>query len=106
MGSLLTVVGCGMLRDLLAQRIPVILQKDIYALSGLVGALLLWLLMKSGVGSLPSMAVSLCLVIGIRMMSAVYQIRWTDGRRGGFFRILSARFTIAEEIMASGSCLR
>jgi len=74
MGTLLTAVGGGMMRDLLAQRIPVVLRKDIYALACLAGALLLWGMMKAG-NALVSMGVALCLVIGIRMVSAVYQLQ-------------------------------
>ena len=75
MGTLLTAIGGGMLRDLLAQRIPVILRRDIYALAGLAGALLLWVLLKAGCNPLLAMGVSLFVIVGIRMVSVVYQLQ-------------------------------
>ena len=39
--ALLTAVGGGMLRDLMAQRVPVVLRMDVYAVASLAGA---WLM--------------------------------------------------------------
>jgi len=75
MGTLLTAIGGGMLRDLLAQRIPVILRKDIYALAGLAGALMLWPMLKAGINNLLAMIFSLCFIVGIRMISVYYQLQ-------------------------------
>ena len=75
MGALLTGIGGGMLRDMLAQRIPVILRRDIYALAGLAGALVLWYMLLFGLNELLAMAVSLSLVVSIRMVSAKYQLQ-------------------------------
>ncbi len=74
MGSLLTGIGGGMLRDILAQRIPVILRKDIYALAGLSGALVLWVMLSIGLSEILAMMISLSLVVGIRMISVKYQL--------------------------------
>ncbi len=75
MGTLLTGIGGGMLRDLMAQRIPVILRRDIYALAGLAGALMLWFMLKVGMNSLFATVFSLCLIVGIRMISVAYQLQ-------------------------------
>ena len=70
MGSVLTGIGGGMLRDILAQRIPVILRRDIYAVAGLVGALGLWFLLGTGMHAILAMAIALAVIVGIRMVSA------------------------------------
>jgi uncharacterized membrane protein YeiH len=74
LGSLLTAIGGGMLRDLMAQRIPVILRRDIYALAGLAGALLLYAMLRVQFNVILSMSLSLCLIVGIRMVSTIYQL--------------------------------
>lgn len=74
MGSVLTGIGGGMLRDMLAQRIPVILRRDVYAVAGLVGALGLWFLLGTGMHAILAMAIALAVIVGIRMVSAKYQL--------------------------------
>lgn len=73
-GTLITGVGGGMIRDVLAHRIPVILRKDIYAVAGLIGAIVLWCSWNVWPQS-ASIAVSICLIVGVRMGSLKWHIQ-------------------------------
>ena len=42
--AVITAVGGGMLRDILAQRVPVIFRRDIYALAAFAGVICMWFL--------------------------------------------------------------
>lgn len=67
----LTGVGGGVLRDLLAQEVPYIFVKHIYACASLIGAALcagLW----QYTGSMPAMIVGMLAVILIRVLAAHY----------------------------------
>lgn len=66
----LTGVGGGVLRDLLAQEVPYIFVKHVYACASLAGAALcagLWRF-----GSVPAMLVGMAAVVVIRMLAAHY----------------------------------
>ena len=68
----LTAVGGGTLRDVLADRIPDIFLKHIYAVAAIAGALLLTL--TRPLGDNPSMILGFSLVIALRCLAAHY--RW------------------------------
>ena len=71
--GVITGVGGGVIRDLLAGNTPYIFVKHIYATASLAGALLcvaLW----SRLGSLPAMLAGAALIVVIRFLSAYY--RW------------------------------
>jgi len=71
--GVITSVGGGVIRDLLAGNTPYIFVKHIYATASLAGALLcvaLW----SRLGSLPAMLAGAALIVVIRFLSAYY--RW------------------------------
>ena len=64
----ITGVGCGVLRDLLAQEVPYIFVKHIYACASLAGAALcagLWRF-----GSMPAMLAGIAAVVIIRVLAA------------------------------------
>lgn len=64
----ITGVGGGVLRDILAQRIPVILRREIYALAAIAGALFLWFTYPI-LGETLSMYLSLILILVVRLVS-------------------------------------
>ncbi len=69
--GVLTGVGGGMLRDMMANMMPYIFIKHIYAVASLAGALLFVLLYPS-IGRLGSMMAGAALVIMIRYLAAHY----------------------------------
>ena len=68
--TVITAVGGGVIRDLLVQRVPVILRKEIYASAALVGSLVLWGLYPL-IGMTLSTYISLAVVFIVRMYSVV-----------------------------------
>ncbi len=71
--GVVTGVGGGVLRDMMAGTIPYIFVKHIYALASLAGSLACSLLWKP-LGELPAMLTGVCLVMLIRIFSAWF--RW------------------------------
>lgn len=76
----LTGIGGGMLRDVLAGDVPVVLRAEIYALASLAGAVLLWELLMLGVREPAAIAAAAGLTILIRMLSMARG--WRLPRRG------------------------
>lgn len=73
--GMLTAIGGGLARDLLTGEIPVVLQRDIYAVAALGGAILVTILRESGVVDPLTMTASALLVTGVRLV-ALYR-RWS-----------------------------
>jgi uncharacterized membrane protein YeiH len=72
--GMLTAIGGGLARDLLTGEIPVVLQREIYAIVALGGAILVTLLHTWDVTGWAPMAVSAALMTGTRLL-ALYR-RW------------------------------
>jgi len=73
--GMLTAIGGGLARDLLTGEIPVVLQRDIYAVAALGGAILITLLHDLGLaGPFPTLTAAV-LITGVRLL-ALYR-RWS-----------------------------
>src|SRR6185437_9630665 len=73
--GMLTAIGGGLARDLLTGEIPVVLQRDIYAVVALGGAILVTVLRALALaGPLPTVAAAM-LITGVRLL-ALYR-RWS-----------------------------
>ncbi|WP_433307763.1 trimeric intracellular cation channel family protein [Actinoplanes sp. CA-030573] len=73
--GMLTAIGGGLARDLLTAEIPVVLQRDIYAVAALGGAILVTVLYAWGLaGPIPTV-VAAVLITGVRLL-ALYR-RWS-----------------------------
>lgn len=73
--GMLTAIGGGLARDLLTAEIPVVLQRDIYAVAALGGAILVTILHGRGLaGPVPTVAAAV-LITGVRLL-ALYR-RWS-----------------------------
>lgn len=71
--SVITAVGGGVIRDLLCQRVPVILRREIYALAALLGTLALWFL-HPYIGLMPAAYGSIGLIVVVRMVCAYFKV--------------------------------
>ena len=71
--GVLTGVGGGLLRDVMAQEKPYILTKHIYACASIVGALVC-VDTEETLGNLPAMMVGACVVVIVRFLAMHY--RW------------------------------
>jgi uncharacterized membrane protein YeiH len=73
--GMLTAIGGGLARDLLTGEIPVVLQRDIYAVVALGGAILVTLMRELGLGGAFPAVIAATLVTGLRLV-ALYR-RWS-----------------------------
>jgi len=73
--GMLTAIGGGLARDLLTGEIPVVLQRDIYAVAALGGAILVTVLHGVGVAGPISTVAAAVLITGVRLL-ALYR-RWS-----------------------------
>ncbi|MBR2778578.1 MAG: trimeric intracellular cation channel family protein [Firmicutes bacterium] len=72
--GLITAVGGGVLRDILAGKTPVILRKRIYALAALAGCLLYYLCFNmAGMGVIISSVISIVFMVIIRSLSYIFK---------------------------------
>ena len=72
--GMITGVGGGMLRDMMAGQTPYIFVKHFYACASLIGALLTVLLIRF-IGITPAMLIGACSIIILRILAAYY--RWS-----------------------------
>ena len=73
MGCITGVAG-GIIRDMLLNKTPVIFQKEIYAMASIVGGLLYWLMMESGVNVAVTVVFTFLMIVVIRFMAIKYHI--------------------------------
>lgn len=71
--SVITAVGGGVIRDILAQEVPNILKREIYAVASLIGAICLWFLSPL-IGITYSSYICLALIFIIRLITTHYQM--------------------------------
>ncbi len=74
------IMGCitgaagGVIRDVLLNNVPIIFQKEIYAMASIFGGLVYWLLMRLGVDVNITVAVTFLVVCAIRLLAVKYHI--------------------------------
>jgi uncharacterized membrane protein YeiH len=73
--GMLAAIGGGLARDLLTGEIPVVLQRDIYAVVALGGAVAVAILSRLGLATPLPLAVATVMIIGVRLL-ALYR-RWS-----------------------------
>lgn len=68
-----TAVGGGMIRDVLLQRIPFVLNKRIYAVAAIAGALTYWVIEYVFVMPVLAYAVGWLVTVTLRMLATIYK---------------------------------
>ena len=71
--SVFTAVGGGVIRDILAQEVPMILRREVYAVASLIGAICLWFIHPI-LGMTISSYLCLGLIFFIRLITLYYHI--------------------------------
>lgn len=79
--SCLTAVGGGILRDMLAGDVPVVLKEEVYASASLAGALLFWGLSEWGVERQVCMASTAALTLVIRLLAMAFRWQFPHPKR-------------------------
>lgn len=72
--GVITGIGGGMLRDILARKIPFVLYKDIYAVAAIVGASLFYYMHKSGLNEMACIFLPITVTIIIRVLAPIYSL--------------------------------
>ena len=72
--GVLTGIGGGMLRDVLADDVPFVLYKQIYAIASVLGGVLYYVLLQNGAGHTLSMGAGVCSILLTRLLAA--WLRW------------------------------
>jgi len=70
----LTGIGGGIIRDMLAGDVPVVLRKEVYASASILGAMIYWTLGRYGVPTHFSMPATMLLVTAVRLLSVHYGV--------------------------------
>jgi uncharacterized membrane protein YeiH len=70
----LTGIGGGVIRDVLAADIPVVLRREVYASACIVGAIIYWILLRYQVPNYVSAPATVVIVTGIRLLSVHYGV--------------------------------
>jgi len=65
----LTGVGGGIMRDVLAREVPIVLREEVYASASIVAATVFWFGMKGGMSAEMAAPMAAALVIAIRLVS-------------------------------------
>ncbi|GLW28713.1 trimeric intracellular cation channel family protein [Actinoplanes regularis] len=73
--GMLTAIGGGLIRDLLTGEIPMVLQREIYAMVALGGAIVVTILQRLGLTGLGPLVTAAALMTGVRLL-ALYR-RWS-----------------------------
>lgn len=81
--GVITGVGGGVLRDVLARRTPIIFVGEIYAVAGLIGAVVHVLLVERGTGAIAELWVPLAVVVAVRAVAVRWSLRLPHLTRGG-----------------------
>lgn len=68
--GVLTGIGGGMMRDVLAGEIPFVLYKQIYALACICGGILYYVLLRVGIAQAVAMTCGVCCILLIRLLAA------------------------------------
>lgn len=71
MTGLITAVGGGMMRDLMAQRVPVVLKTDVYAIASIIGGLAVCLSWKY-ISIAGASWIGFCMVLLLRFLAVKY----------------------------------
>lgn len=81
--GVITGVGGGVLRDVFARRTPIVFVGEIYAVAGLIGALVHVLLVEGDAGAIAELWVPLVVVVVVRAAAVRWSLRLPHLTRGG-----------------------
>ena len=80
--GVITGVGGGVLRDVLARRTPIVLVGEIYAVAGLLGAVAQLGLREAGAGTSPQIWLSLLIIVAVRAVAVRFGLHLPRIKRG------------------------
>ncbi len=72
--GVVTGIGGGMVRDILAAKVPFVLHKDIYASAAIVGAAMYYFMYKAGLNATLNVSAAIIVTIAIRIAAICYHL--------------------------------
>ena len=79
--GLLTGIGGGILRDVLANEVPLVLRQEVYALASLLGIVIMWMLVRLGVPEYAAVISGAAAIIIIRLAAVHWNLNLPRLRR-------------------------
>ena len=70
--GVLTAIGGGILRDVFVREIPIVFVKEVYAVASVVGIVVFYAILSSGMDSQVSSVIGIVTVTGIRLLAMKY----------------------------------
>ena len=68
-GGMITAIGGGILRDVFVREIPIVFVKEVYAIASIIGIVVFYLALSSGVDAQVSSVVGIVVGTGIRLLA-------------------------------------
>jgi uncharacterized membrane protein YeiH len=79
--GLLTGIGGGVLQDMLANEIPLVLRQEVYALASVIGISVLWVIVHAGGSALVAVIAGAVIILGIRIAAIYWNLNLPRIRR-------------------------
>jgi len=71
-GGMITAIGGGILRDVFVREIPIVFVKEVYAVASIIGILVFYTMLSSGIDIQVSSIVGIVAATGIRLLAMKY----------------------------------
>ncbi len=71
-GGMITAIGGGILRDVFVREIPIVFVKEVYAIASVIGIMIFYVILSSGVDVQIASIIGIVTVTGIRLLAMKY----------------------------------
>jgi len=71
-GGMITAIGGGILRDVFVREIPIVFVKEVYAVASIIGIVIFYAMLSSGIDIQVSSIVGIVAATGIRLLAMKY----------------------------------
>ena len=68
-GGMITAIGGGILRDVFVQEMPIVFVKEVYAIASIIGIVIFYAMLSSGIDTQVSSILGIAIVTGIRLLA-------------------------------------
>lgn len=82
-GGMITAIGGGILRDVFVREIPIVFVKEVYAVASIIGIVIFYVILSSGVDIQISSIIGIISATGIRLLAIKYN--WNLPKAKGSF---------------------
>ena len=72
-GGMITAIGGGILRDVFVREIPIVFVKEVYAIASIIGIVVFYLILSSGVDIQIASVIGIVVGTGIRLLAMKYK---------------------------------